>query len=353
MAKILVYSTQLIETGGIENHILEFCEKMHSVGIEIDIIVPIFRMQERDKRRLDRYCSNIYVFYSKEKILSLIWLTLILLKLRHKKYDSLYTNGQGDSVFVVGQLVRSDNWIHHHHSSGGETDQKTWGKKYTVALKKATKVIACSQRNANNMKNVLDREINSIPCFSRNIGKSISHPLGQREMLNFAYYGRLINGKGIEMICKLSNDKDCTNIQFNLWGMGETFTSTFFRQYPNVLFHGGFYTKEELVKIISLIDGFLLLSDSEGLPISLLEVMSAGVPWIATNVGGIPDIFCSSESTKIISNPHNYEEVKAEVLKLADDIRKGKVSREPLMKFYEDMFSAENLINRWKHVLKI
>ncbi len=75
---------------------------------------------------------------------------------------------------------------------------------------------------------------------------------------------------------------------------------------------------------ISLADAFILLSDHEGLPISLIESLSCGVPIIASNVGGIPEVVKDScgittENTaeKIIasidhlfSNPTIYDSMR-------------------------------------------
>ncbi|MBD8389759.1 glycosyltransferase family 4 protein [Dysgonomonas sp. BGC7] len=350
MTKILLYCTQLTETGGIENHILEFCQKMCSVGVEIDLIVPRFKMLDRDQQTLRDNCLNTYFYYSPQKYKSTLWLIKTLLKLRNKNYDALYTNGQGESIYIVGKLMGIPNWVHHHHSSGGKGDQETWGNQYTKALRGAKTIIACSNKNAREIEDVVGRRIDSIPCFSRDLGDSISGPLGNSDILNFGYYGRLINGKGIELICQLSNDKDCSHIVFNLWGIGDVFTPKYFEQFPNIVFHGGFKTKEELIQVNSYIDAFLLLSDSEGLPISLLEVMSAGIPWIASNKGGIKDIACSKDSTRLVEDPSDYNLIKREILCLADDIKNGRISREKQKELYKKKFAANILIDQWQSI---
>ena len=111
---------------------------------------------------------------------------------------------------------------------------------------------------------------------------------------------------------------------------------------------------EELSKIISSLDAYLLLScHSEGLPISLLEVMSAGLPWIATDIGGIRDIATDDRTTRVIPPNSDDAIIKAAILSLASDIKNGFVSTEKQKLLYQQRYSARVLINQWKNVLRL
>jgi glycosyltransferase involved in cell wall biosynthesis len=48
--------------------------------------------------------------------------------------------------------------------------------------------------------------------------------------------------------------------------------------------------------LLPAFDAFVLSSRSEGTPIALLEAMNAGVPIVATHVGGVPDVVSSSHA---------------------------------------------------------
>jgi glycosyltransferase involved in cell wall biosynthesis len=49
--------------------------------------------------------------------------------------------------------------------------------------------------------------------------------------------------------------------------------------------------RSDVSEILMAADAFVMSSKSEGLPMALLEAMAAGVPCLATGVGGIPDLF--------------------------------------------------------------
>jgi len=54
-------------------------------------------------------------------------------------------------------------------------------------------------------------------------------------------------------------------------------------------------------KLFSAFDAFLLSSRTEGTPMVLLEAMGAGVPIVATSVGGVPDVIDES-TARLIPN---------------------------------------------------
>lgn len=102
------------------------------------------------------------------------------------------------------------------------------------------------------------------------------------------------------------------------------------------------------------IDACVLLSTHrEGLPISLLEAMSAGIPWVATDRGGIPDIEIDSHSTRIIPATLNYPDVVIALRALTNDILSGKTSSQLIVDFYQQHFSRVATTDKWLRLMRL
>ena len=87
----------------------------------------------------------------------------------------------------------------------------------------------------------------------------------------------------------------------------------------------GFIPYEKLPEYLSVCDIFIRPSRSEGFGNSFIEAMAAGVPVIATPVGGIPD-FLDDKETGIFCSPDNPKSIAEAVnLILSDSSLKQKI----------------------------
>jgi glycosyltransferase involved in cell wall biosynthesis len=105
--------------------------------------------------------------------------------------------------------------------------------------------------------------------------------------------------------------------------------------------------RNDVQRFYKIMDLFLLTSFSEGTAMTLLEAMAAGVPCIATDVGGNPEIVADGETGYIIPND-DPASLKKCVLKILE----SKSLRETLCcaarKRFEERFTVQKMVSGYQ-----
>ena len=90
------------------------------------------------------------------------------------------------------------------------------------------------------------------------------------------------------------------------------------------------------------VDAFVLLSESEGLPVSIQEAASAGIPIVATDVGGVRELVGNDNGVLLAPNPAPADVVAAlERVLLGDDEAARASRREASRRRWAEGFDAE------------
>ena len=84
---------------------------------------------------------------------------------------------------------------------------------------------------------------------------------------------------------------------------------------PSITLLEGTNDQTIINSLLSISDVYILSSTAEGLPLVLLEAMSADLPWVSTPVGGVPKVFGNLKGGKVLEsfNLSNIEGVIREV----------------------------------------
>lgn len=106
-------------------------------------------------------------------------------------------------------------------------------------------------------------------------------------------------------------------------------------------------------ELLNNADVYLLPSYNEGLPISILEAMSYGLPIISTKVGGIPEIVDSKNG--VLIEPGNKQELRDAIFLAINEPKdfksKGKESLNRVANYLPESVKCE-LQNLYKSILK-
>jgi len=76
--------------------------------------------------------------------------------------------------------------------------------------------------------------------------------------------------------------------------------------------------RTDVPRLLAAADLFLLTSLSEGIPVTLIEAMGAGLPVVATRVGGVPEVVVEGQ-TGLLADASDAEALAAAVRKLLTD----------------------------------
>jgi glycosyltransferase involved in cell wall biosynthesis len=103
--------------------------------------------------------------------------------------------------------------------------------------------------------------------------------------------------------------------------------------------------RSDVPELLAETDVFVLASKQETLPISILEAMRAGLPVIASDVGGVSEEVIDGE-TGLLVTPGSVEELQAALSKLFSNRTLRKAMGRAGRRRFEKMFLADMMINK-------
>jgi glycosyltransferase involved in cell wall biosynthesis len=121
---------------------------------------------------------------------------------------------------------------------------------------------------------------------------------------------------------------------------------SFVRLNNNIKFLG---TRNDIPRLLSVLDIFVLCSLSEGLPLTILEAMAAGKPIVATDVGGIPEIIKDGIDGIIIPSDDSDRLAEAISELLRDKRKRHEMGAKARMKF-EEKFTIQTMVKSYEEL---
>ncbi|NIA18405.1 MAG: glycosyltransferase [Actinobacteria bacterium] len=101
--------------------------------------------------------------------------------------------------------------------------------------------------------------------------------------------------------------------------------------------------------LLPAFDIYASSSVKEGFPYTILEAMSAGVPIVSTNVGGIPEMIINGENGLLV-NPRNPEELAQKIKSLIKNETLKSALSEQAKNDAKEKFGIEKMIKKTKEI---
>jgi glycosyltransferase involved in cell wall biosynthesis len=376
MSRLLVFAAYFYpHVGGYEKNILELLRRLVDCGYEIDVVTC-----NTEKTLAEESMDGIHVYrlpawnslggvYPAPKPAPTTF--KILWKLSRKRFDLINTQTRFFVTSLIGlifamikrvPLVHTERGTRHSVTSGRLVE--TIGKIYdhsvgTLMVKFAWKSIGVSQaacdftkhlgaRNPIVIHNGLDTDI------FRKVDSKLKQQMGLGDATVITFVGRLIYAKGVQdLISAFVQVKELVpNAKLFIVGDGpyRKYLEILAQQshFPDDVIFMGEKNQDDIVAILSATDIFVNPSYSEGLPTSVMEAASVGVPVIATDVGGTKEIV-ECGTTGLMVEPYRPQQIATAILSLVRDSQMSSEIARAARCYIQQKFDWDEITQRWIH----
>ena len=174
------------------------------------------------------------------------------------------------------------------------------------------------------------------------------------DQINITIVSRLVSHKNIEKIIKAISDLNSPLINLNIIGDGPELNqlqkiSLESNNKDNIIFHGKL-NRDEIDHIFLNSDIYIQASNYEGLPHSLLEAMSYGIPVLCTPVGECKEILGNEDRGYILDLPVSKNNIKSKISQIIGEKDIANKKGERGKDFINEKYNLTNSFNLYKNL---
>ncbi len=359
----IAYVLTPVEFGGAEKVSLNFLRNIDRSGFNIRPIVLVRPWEENNTvveeiEKENFQCFKIPVALKppsagRDYLRVMRCYRILFSFLREDDFQIVHTNGYFADIIGIplSKLLRIPSISTCHGFISNDRNLRIYNKLDVLGLRFANEIIAVSEEIREELikagiskgrviviQNAVDWNM-SDRIFLENRRKTRKlYDIGGEEIL-IGYVGRLSEEKGLRYLIEAVSELKKFGLEVRIViigegpGRSEIERWVMERGISNSVIFAGF--QRDIKKWLPSIDIFVLPSLTEGTPIALLEAMAAGLPVVASAVGGIPEVVNSGKNGILIP-PANPGELVNALLTVSknDRLRKSlsKVAKETIRK---------------------
>ena len=174
------------------------------------------------------------------------------------------------------------------------------------------------------------------------------------DQINITIVSRLVSHKNIKKIIRAISDLNDPLIYLNIIGDGPELNqlqkiSLESNNKDNIIFHGKL-NRDEIDHIFLNSDIYIQASNYEGLPHSLLEAMSYGIPVLCTPVGECKEILGNEDRGYILDLPVSKNNIKSKISEIIGEKNIANIKGERGKDFINEKYNLTNSFNLYKNL---
>jgi len=340
---------------------------------ELDYEIEILTLSDgknldiKDRFFVKRIDRNLPIIYR--------WLkTIFTIYKLGKNKDLIFVNGLGTestiaNIFLKKKIIRKivgDPVWERAYNKGkvsenfDEFQVKNYGlsislqkKVRNFSIKNSDIVITPSQHLKNfilnlGFKNKIETIHNGITIPEESAKKFTN------DQTNITIVSRLVTHKNIEKIIAAISDLNNSLIKLNIIGDGPELDqlqsiASRSNNKENVIFHGKLH-RDDINSIFLKSDIYVQASNYEGLPHSLLEAMSYGIPVLCTPVGECKELLGNEDRGYELDLPVSKDNIKSKIKEIISDKNTASKKGEDGKVFVTETYSLTNTFKLYKNL---
>ncbi len=174
------------------------------------------------------------------------------------------------------------------------------------------------------------------------------------DQINITIVSRLVAHKNIKKIIRAISDLNDPLIYLNIIGDGPELNqlqkiSLESNNKDNIIFHGKL-NRDDINHIFLKSDIYIQASNYEGLPHSLLEAMSYGIPVLCTPVGECKEILGNEDRGYILNLPVSKNNIKSKISEIIGEKNIANKKGERGKDFINEKYNLTNSFNLYKNL---
>ena len=174
------------------------------------------------------------------------------------------------------------------------------------------------------------------------------------DQINITIVSRLVSHKNIKKIIRAISDLNNPLVSLNIIGDGPELNqlqkiSLESNNKDNIIFHGKL-NRDDINHIFLKSDIYIQASNYEGLPHSLLEAMSYGIPVLCTPVGECKEILGNEDRGYILDLPVSKNNIKSKISQIIGEKDIANKKGERGKDFINEKYNLTNSFNLYKNL---
>ena len=174
------------------------------------------------------------------------------------------------------------------------------------------------------------------------------------DQINITIVSRLVSHKNIKKIIRAISDLNDPLVYLNIIGDGPELNqlqkiSLESNNKDNIIFHGKL-NRDDINHIFLKSDIYIQASNYEGLPHSLLEAMSYGIPVLCTPVGECKEILGNEDRGYVLDLPVSKDNIKSKINEIVSEKDIASIKGQEGKDFVSEKYNLPNTFNLYKNL---